>query len=334
MLKLAHNGHLWAFLLLAFLLLIFSFSLLSRRKYLLLFGKKSLMKKLMPESSAGFKNFKFVLVAVAFASLVIAWANPLIGTKYESVKREGIDVIFAIDVSKSMNAQDVIPSRILKAKQVVSNTISQMSNDRIGLIVFAGNAYLQMPVTVDYSGAKMYLKTINTDMAPKQGTAISEAINLAINSFDEKAEAFKTLVIISDGEDHDGDAEAMIVQAKEQGIILHTIGVGSAQGAQIPIDNNGNFKTDENGAPVTTKLNETMLKELSDLGGGQYFNASTPDLSEKLILALKGQEARFIDEKVFASFKNHFPVFLSIALALLLIEMLIPERKSKRLPWQ
>ena len=333
MLKLAHNGHLWAFLLIAILLLLFGFALFVRKKNLSLFGKKKLIKILMPESSVGLKNFKFVLIAIAFASLVIAWANPLIGTKYETVKREGIDVIFAIDVSKSMNAQDVIPSRMLKAKQLVSNTIDQMSNDRIGLIVFAGNAYLQMPVTVDYSGAKMYLKTINTDMAPKQGTAISEAVNLAINSFNEEAEAYKTLVIISDGEDHDGNAEAMITQAKEKGIIVHTIGVGSDQGAKIPTDNNGSFKTDEDGSPVTTKLNESMLKELAELGGGQYFNASTPDLSEKIILALKGQEARFIDEKVFTSFKNHFPVFLGIALALLLLEMLIPERKSKRLPW-
>ena len=287
----------------------------------------------MPESNTGIKNYKFILIAIAFVSLIIAWANPLLGTKYESVKREGIDVIFAIDVSKSMDAKDVIPSRMLKAKQLVSNTIDEMSNDRIGLIVFAGNAYLQMPVTVDYSGAKMYLKTINTNMAPKQGTAISEAINLAINSFDEEAEAYKTLVLISDGEDHDGDAEAMIAQAKEQGIIVHAIGVGSDQGAKIPIDNSGNFKTDDNGEFVTTKLNEEMLEELANLGVGQYFNASTPDLSEKLILALKGQESRLIDEKVFTSFKNHFPLFLSIALALLFIEFLIPERKSKRLPW-
>lgn len=285
----------------------------------------------MPKASSRLKNLKFTLIFIAFASLVIAWANPLLGTKYESVKREGIDVIFAIDVSKSMEAQDIIPSRMLKAKQLVSNAINQMSNDRIGLIVFAGNAYLQMPVTVDYSGAKMYLKTINTSMAPKQGTAISEAVNLAVNSFDEEAEAFKTIIIISDGESHDGDAETAIKQAKEQGIIVHTIGVGSSQGAKIPTDNLGNFKKDNNGEIVTTQLNETMLKELANLGGGNYFNASSSNLNEQLILALNGQEARMIDEKVFTSFKNHFPAFLGIALLLLLIEFLIPERKIQLL---
>lgn len=285
----------------------------------------------MPKASSRLKNLKFTLIFIAFASLVIAWANPLLGTKYESVKREGIDVIFAIDVSKSMEAQDIIPSRMLKAKQLVSNAINQMSNDRIGLIVFAGNAYLQMPVTVDYSGAKMYLKTINTSMAPKQGTAISEAVNLAVNSFDEEAEAFKTIIIISDGESHDGDAETAIKQAKEQGIIVHTIGVGSSQGAKIPIDNLGNFKKDNNGEIVTTQLNATMLKELANLGGGNYFNASSSNLNEQLILALNGQEARMIDEKVFTSFKNHFPAFLGIALLLLLIEFLIPERKIQLL---
>lgn len=333
MLKLAHNSHLWALVLIALLLFLFLLYYLGRRKKYALLGKQDLINLLTPDASPFLKNLKFTLVIIAFISLIIAWANPLLGTKYETVKREGIDVIFAIDVSNSMNAEDVVPSRMLKAKQLVSNTIDEMSNDRIGLIVFAGNAYLQMPVTVDYSGARMYLKTINTNMVPKQGTAISEAIKLAMNSYDEKAEAYKTLVIISDGESHDGDAEAMIEEAKEQGIIVHTIGVGSNQGAKIPIDNAGHFKTDENGEIVTTKLNEDMLKQLAQIGGGQYFNASTPDLSEKLILALKGQEARMIDEKVFTSFKNHFPLFLSIALVLLFIEFLIPERKSKLLPW-
>jgi Ca-activated chloride channel family protein len=331
MLKLAHNEHLWALMLLAFLSLLFLLNLLSRNKHINLFGSDTLVNKLMPKASSRLKNLKFTLIFIAFASLVIAWANPLLGTKYESVKREGIDVIFAIDVSKSMEAQDIIPSRMLKAKQLVSNAINQMSNDRIGLIVFAGNAYLQMPVTVDYSGAKMYLKTINTSMAPKQGTAISEAVNLAVNSFDEEAEAFKTIIIISDGESHDGDAETAIKQAKEQGIIVHTIGVGSSQGAKIPIDNLGNFKKDNNGEIVTTQLNATMLKELANLGGGNYFNASSSNLNEQLILALNGQEARMIDEKVFTSFKNHFPAFLGIALLLLLIEFLIPERKIQLL---
>lgn len=333
MIKLAHNEHLWAFLLLAIVLLLFVTALLVGKKQRTRWGNEIFLKLLSPEYSLGIKNFKFTLIFLAIASLVIAWANPLLGTKYESVKREGIDVIFAIDVSKSMNAQDIIPNRMQKAKQLVSNMIDEMSNDRIGLIVFAGNAYLQMPVTVDYSGAKMYLKTINTDMAPKQGTAIGDAVKLAINSFDEEAEAYKTLVIISDGEDHDGDAESLIAEAREQGITVHTIGVGSSQGAKIPIDNSGNFKKDENGELVTTKLNEEMLKELADLGGGQYFNASEANLSDQLILALKGQEARMIDEKVFTSFKNHFPLFLSIALVLLFIDLLIPERKSQRLPW-
>ena len=329
MIKLAEHQYLWALSLLAFLILLFVVYLINRKSKLRQLGNQELLTRLSAQASSPRKVLKFLLFALGFAALVVAWANPLIGTKYEKVKREGIDVMFAIDVSRSMNAKDLVPSRMLKAKQIVSNLIDEMSNDRIGLIVFAGNAYLQMPITVDYSGAKMYLKTVNTDMVPKQGTAIGEAVKLALDSYDEESEGYKTLVIISDGEDHDGDALAMVNKAQEQGVTVHTIGVGSDQGAPIPDGASGNFKKDAEGEIVLSKLNEDMLIGLAKTGNGSYFNAKNTDASEELLYALSGQEGRLIDEKVFTSYKNQFPIFLGIAFVLLFLEFLIAERKSE-----
>ena len=325
MFKLAHSNHLYALLLVACTLLLFVIYLFNRKKIHQRIGMSSLIAKLSPNASLPRKNIKLALLLIGFISLVIAWANPLLGTKFETVKREGVDVIFAIDVSKSMNAQDIVPSRILKARQIVSNLIDEMSNDRIGLIVFAGNAYLQLPVTVDYSGAKMYLKTVDTEMVPKQGTAIAEAVELALDSYDEESEGYKTLVILSDGEDHDGDALKAVKKA--------TVGVGSDNPAKIPVDNKGNYKTDAQGNVVETKLNKEMLAELANAGGGVYFNAAKSDVDENILLAINGQEGRMIDEKVFTSFKNHFPTFLGIAFVFLLLDFGVNERKSKIIPW-
>lgn len=333
MFKLAYTNHLWAFALLLLLVLMFIIFLVRRKGVIKSLGKVRLVEQLTSSANMQRRYVKAVLLFIGFFSLVIAWANPLLGTKFEKVKREGVDVIFAIDVSKSMNAEDITPSRMLKAKQIVSNLIDEMSNDRIGLVVFAGNAYLQMPVTVDYSGAKMYLKTINTDMVPRQGTAISEAIELAMNSFDPDAQGYKTLVILSDGEAHDGDAEGMAEKAREEGIIIHTVGVGTDQAAKIPVDDKGNFKKDSQGEIVTTQLNEKMLKEIAEIGGGQYLNAASPDIYDDILLVLNAQEGRMIDEKVYTSFKNHFPIFLLIALLALLLEFLIRERKLKWINW-
>jgi len=329
----AHSNHLWAMGLLLVLVIMFIIYLARRKAVIYKLGKPILINKLSQSSNIQRHYVKAVLWFIAFFSLVIAWANPLLGTKFEKVKREGIDVIFAIDVSKSMNAEDITPSRMLKAKQIVSNVIDGMSNDRIGLIVFAGNAYLQMPVTVDYSGARMYLKTINTDMVPRQGTAISEAIDLAIKSFDAESQGFKTLVVLSDGESHDGDAEAMAERAREEGVVIHTIGVGTEQAARIPIDKQGNYKKDNQGEFVTTKLNEEMLQQIAKIGGGKYLYAASPDIYEDILLVLSAQEGRMIDEKVYTSFKNHFPIFLIVALVALLLEFLIRERKLNWLNW-
>ena len=327
MIKLAHNIHLWAFLLLAILVILFSFYTIYRKQLIHRIGNSSLISKLTSSTSLIQRNIKFGIIIIAFTCLVIAWANPLIGTKYEKVSREGVDIIFAIDVSKSMDAEDVVPSRMRKAKQLVANIFSGFNNLRVGLIIFAGKAYLQMTITVDYSSSKMYLNSINTNLVPSQGTSISDAVNLALNSFEEESQGFKTLVIISDGEEHDGNAEQIIEKAKKQGVTTYTIGVGSKEGGTIPIDKNGNFKKDSKGEVIHTKLNEEMLIELAKIGGGKYFNASNIDVAPNIITAINNQEKKKLDEKVFTNYKNHFPLFLSFALVLLLLDFIISERK-------
>lgn len=327
MLKFAHTYHFWALLLGGFLAIAAALYFINRKQKLRNAGNIALLERLMPATSSANKTIKIIIALIALVALTVAWANPLIGTKYEKVERNGADIMFAIDVSTSMNAKDIVPSRMLKAKQLISNLISSMSNDRIGLIVFAGNAYLQMPITVDYSGAEMYLKNVNTQMVPKQGTNIAEAIRLAINSFDEGNDKYRVLFIISDGEDHDSEALAMVKKARELGIIINTVGVGTDKPTTIPIDDKGNLKKDFDGNIVETQLNEDMLKELASEGGGKYFSAASLKINEQLLDNLSLQDKRKIDEKVFTSFKNHFPLFLGIAFILLLIEWLLPERK-------
>lgn len=301
--------------------------LLKRKSVFDKLGKESLLYRLMPAFSKQSHLVKFILVAVAFVVLVIGWANPQIGTKYETIQREGVDVIVALDVSKSMLAKDVAPERLAKSKQFISNLIDRMAKDRVGLIVFAGNAYLQMPLTVDYSAGKMYLKNISTDMMPTQGTAIADAVNLAVRSFQQDEEKHKVLIIISDGEDHEGDADRAIADAVKQGVVVYTIGVGSDKGAPIPINNRGDFKKDNDGNIVLTKLNEKMLIEMAQAGKGKYFNIETPNLADKVTDEISAMEGKFIDEKVITDYKSQFPVFLSIAFVLLLLEWLIPYRK-------
>ena len=309
------------------LAIIFFLFMRSRKKKMQLIGNTDLVKKLSINRSGARHSVKFLLIFLALTSLIIAWANPQIGTKYETVKREGVDVMIALDVSKSMKAQDIVPDRMLKAKQLVSNLIDQMANDRIGLIVFAGNAYLQMPLTVDYYAGKMYLKTIDADMMPTQGTAIADAVDLAKRSFNQDESQHKILIIISDGENHEADADASVISAVEQGVKVYTVGVGSTKGAPIPENNSGALKKDADGNLVLTKLNEDMLASLAKSGNGKYFNIEEGNVASKLISEISLMEGKELEEKVIADYKNQFPIFLSITLILLFLEFLISERK-------
>lgn len=330
MLQFEHIEYLNLFFLLIPLFGLFVWYILWKRKAIRSFTKKETLFSRLSEGQSNFKQYvKFFFVLLGFLAIVIALINPKIGTKFETVKREGVDVMIAIDVSKSMNATDIQPSRMLKARQFVSNLINEMSNDRIGLIVFAGNAYLQMPLTVDYSATKMFLKQVNTDLVPTQGTAIGDAVELAERSYPKEQKNQKVLLVISDGENHEGNAEDAIANANENGIKVITIGVGTKKGGPIPIGNRGDFKKDSEGNIVVTKLNEDMLRDLSKEANGTYYHINDKNITDSIIDELGSLDGKVFEEKVITDYKQHFQVFLFIAFIFLLIEFLISFRKSK-----
>ena len=327
MIKFQYISYLYALLVLIPILLLYFSYLWGRKRATSRFANAALFKRLAPLADNSKNHIKFIIGGLGLIFLIIGWANPQIGTKYEKVQREGVDVIIALDVSKSMLAKDITPQRLMKSKQLISNLIDKMAKDRVGFIVFAGNAYLQVPLTVDYAATKMYLKSINTNMIPRQGTAIAQAVNLANRSFQQDEDKHKALIIISDGEDHQGDADKAIEAATKTGVVVHTVGVGSDKGAPIPINERGEYLKDNEGNIVLSKLNKQMLKEMAKKGNGSYFHIDEANLADKIMAEIDAMEGKFIDEKVIAEYQSQFPIFLSIAFALLLIELLIPYRK-------
>ena len=329
MLKFEHIEYLHALWVLIPFIAFFVLYIFYRKKKQQAFATQTLFKRLAPFNASSKIYTKFSLYVLAYISLCVGLANPQIGTKFETVKREGVDVMIALDVSKSMDAKDTQPSRMQKARQFVSNLINKMSNDRIGLIVFAGNAYLQMPLTIDYSAAKMYLKQVNTNLIPNQGTAIGAAVNIAQKSYPENGDNQKVMLVISDGENHEGDAEKAIEEAKKNGIKVITIGVGTTEGAPIPLGRKGQFKKDNEGNIVTTKLNEEMLKNLANEANGTYYNIANNDAMSDIVASLGALDGKVFEEKVITDYKDHFQIFLLIAILLLLIEFVISYKKSK-----
>lgn len=299
-----------------------------RNRALRKLGNTNLVLQLIPAFSKHKPVYKFLLLLSAYTFIILGFANPQIGTRQEKVKRQGIDVIIALDVSNSMMSTDVKPNRLERSKNFISNFIANLKNDRLGIIVFAGNAYLQMPLTVDYSAARLYLRTINTGIIPTQGTNIAEAINLAMQSFVKEDNSHKALIIITDGEDNEGGVDEMIATAAKHGIRIFTIGVGSINGAPIPVVND--FKRDQDGNIILSKLNETMLKDIASNAGGKYFLLGSGKQETNAILEeLKGISTKEFEEMIFTDFNDQFQWCLAIAALLLLIEFMLSDKKTK-----
>jgi Ca-activated chloride channel family protein len=332
MFRFEHIEYLWLLVALVPLSAVFALFIMWRKKALEKFGTSSLVLQLAPNASKNKHILKYGLLFFAFVFIVLGFANPQIGTKTEKVKRQGVDVVIALDVSRSMLADDIKPNRLLRAKNFISNFIDELSNDRLGMIVFAGRAYLQMPLTVDYSAGRMYLKTINTDMVPTQGTAIAEAVDVAMETFVPGNDKNKALVIISDGEDNEEGAEEAIEEATKLGIKVFTVGVGTDKGGPIPVSVNGvttDYKRDESNNIVLSKMNEDMLKKLADQGNGKYYRLGTGKEEVEDILKDLGKiSKKEAEEVVFTDFDDQFVVCLLIAFVLLLIEWWISERKG------
>ena len=296
------------------------------------FANKTLLKKLSPNQSLFKSILKVLVLCLAFACLSIALVNPKIGTKLETVKREGVDIVFAIDVSKSMLAEDVAPNRLEKSKQLVTQIINNLASDRVGIIAYAGKAFPQLPITTDYAAAKMFLQNMNTDMLSSQGTAINEAIELAKTYFDDDEQTNRVLIIISDGEDHTDLATNVAEEASEEGIRIFTIGVGDVKGGPIPIKRNGivlNYKKDNQGETVITRLNEETLQAIADEANGAYINGkNTNDVVDSIKEILLKMDKKEFEAKEFADFKDQFQWFLAFAIGLLFIDIFFLERKT------
>ena len=331
MFRFEHSIHLYALAAIPVLLVFFVLMWYARQKAIEKFGESGLMQQLMPEVSRYKHTIKFVLLMLTFAVLIIGWANPQWGSRKEKVKRKSADVFIALDVSYSMLAQDIRPSRLERAKQFAQKLIQQLKGERIGTIIFAGNAYLQMPLTTDYSAAELFLKSANPEMVPTQGTAIGEAIDMAEQSFAEDNKHHKAMFIITDGEDHDEATLRRVEEARNNGLLVFAVGVGTNEGGFIPFQVNGrwDYKRDKTGNPVKSKLNETTLTEIAKAADGSYFNLSEGD---KIIGALQERidkvEKRELEQRSFSEYESYFQYFLALGIFLLVIEFLIPYRKS------
>ncbi|SEN72178.1 Ca-activated chloride channel family protein [bacterium A37T11] len=335
MMRFEHTAWLWGLVLVPVLILVFYGLKRWKKKALKALGDEPTLRHVMPEVSAARAGWKFVLFLGVYIALVLGLANPQVGTVIEEGKRNGADLMILLDVSNSMMAGDLAPSRLENAKRAISQMIDKLHNDRIGIIIFAGEAYVQLPVTTDYSAAKLFLNNINTSIVPTQGTAIGAAINMAMKSFDLVNGGSKAIILMTDGENHEDDAVSAAKNAYSKDVTIHVIGLGSPEGAPVPIFQQGNpvgFMKDEKNQTVVSKLSEDMCKEIAGAGRGVYVRASNANSGMDIVLdQVNKMQKKTYDSKNFKDYEDRFQLCLAAALVLLLLEFFISTRKKVRL---
>jgi Ca-activated chloride channel family protein len=332
--RFANPDFLYLLLLLPAVILLYIINAIRKKKALRRLGDINLVSRLVPEMSRIRPAIKFIMELVAVSALIIALARPQFGSKIEDVRKQGVEVIIALDVSNSMLAEDIQPDRLTRAKQAISRLVDNLDNDKIGLIVFAGDAYIQIPVTTDYISAKMFLSTINPNMVPKQGTAIGAAIGLGIRSFSPGEGKSKAMIIITDGENHEDDPVKEAEEATKAGIIIHTIGIGSTEGVPIPVIINGkkDYLKDAEGNTVITKLDEEILKKIALSTGGNYVRASNSNIGlDEIFSGIKKMKKQELESTMYTEYNDQFPIFAALAMLLLMADFIIMERKNRRL---
>ncbi|MBL7893039.1 MAG: VWA domain-containing protein [Bacteroidia bacterium] len=333
MFRLENIQYLYAYLLIPVFVLLFILMKQWRKKAIRSLGDTEVVRQLMPDVSTAKPVLKFIFLLLAMSLIILGIVNPQIGSKLQEVKRKGADVMIALDVSNSMKAEDLSPNRLQRAKLAISKLIDKLEGDRIGIVVFGGEAYVQLPITTDYAAAKLFLETIDTDIIPTQGTAIGAAVRLSMESFGQDVGKNKAIIVITDGENHEDDAVKAVEEAADRGISVNTIGMGSPSGSPIPVYRNGTqvgFKKDKEGNTVITKLNEQMLQELASAGNGAYVHASNSETGLNAILdEVNKLEKKNYESKMYSDYDDKFYYFLAPALLLIILELLISERKSK-----
>ncbi len=333
--RLANPEFLWALLFIPLFVLLFLVVSRWKKRALASLGDKKVVSLIMPMVSFSGPLVKFIFFIFAYAFLVVGLADPQIGSQTEEEKRKGADLMILLDVSNSMLSQDMAPNRLENAKQALAQLIDNLHSDRIGIVVFAGEPYVQLPMTTDYSAAKLFLNTISTNMVPTQGTAIGAAINMGLDNFDFKDGTGKAMIIITDGENHEDDAVVAARAAAEKDVMVNVIGMGSENGSPIPIYRDGKqvgFHTDSAGHTVISKLNEDMCREITAAGNGAYVRATNANTGLNIIMnQINKVQRKTFDSKSFKNYEDRFQFFIGFAVLLLIVEFFISNRRSVRL---
>ena len=329
MFRFANPEFLYLLLILPALIVFYIYAVIQKRRAVKRYGNPALLVELMPDVSPKRQHLKFWLSFAAIALMIFVIAGPQFGSKLETVKRQGVEIMVCLDVSNSMLSEDVAPSRLAKAKQMLAKLTDGLSNDKVGMIVFAGDAFTQLPITSDYISAKMFLSSISPEMISTQGTAIGAAINLAARSFTPNEASDKAIIVITDGENHEDDAVGAAKAAAEKGIHVNVVGMGDPKGAPIPLEG-GNYMKDNAGNVVITKLSEQMAQEIAAAGNGMYVRA---DNTNSALKALQGEIEKMnkteMDSKVYSEYDEQFHLFAWIALFLLVADVLTLDRKNR-----
>jgi len=320
-------------LLIPILVIFFIFSAIKKRKSLDMFGDKIVLEKLLASKSIAKDRAKRVLIIIGIAFLIFALSRPQIGTRLTMAKRRGVDVLIAMDTSSSMRAKDIKPSRLEKAKLEVASLIDKLKGDRVGILTFAGNSFIQCPLTLDYNAVKMFLNIIEPGMMPKPGTAIGDAIKTAQSAFIKKERRHKVLILLTDGEDHGTNPVEAAKDAKKEGVIIYTIGIGTKKGEPIPmVDESGKrtgYKKDKHGEVVMSRLDEATLQKIALITDGKYYHATPREFElDKIYNEINNMEKKELSSRLFTQYEDRFQYFLGIAIILLCIEFIVGDRKK------
>ena len=332
--RFANPDYLYLLLLLPVMVILFVINEFRKRRLLKRLGNEALVGRLLPEMSRIRPLIKYLFLLTAVSAAIIMLARPQFGSKIEEVKKEGVEVIIALDVSNSMLAEDIQPDRLTRAKQAISRLVDNLENDKIGLIVFAGDAYTQIPITTDYVSAKMFLASISPEMVPKQGTAIGAAINLGLRSFSPGEGKSKAIIIITDGENHEDDPISTAEEASKAGVIIHTIGIGSTEGVPIPVISGGrrDYLKDSDGHIVITKMDEEILKKIAISTGGNYVRASNTNIGlDEIFSSIKKMKKDELESTMYTEYNDQYQIFAVISLVLLLLDFVVMDRKNRKL---
>ena len=332
MFKFANPNALFLYILLAIIVGVYIMACQRRKKFLRRYGSPELLEAMMPEVSPHRPALKFWIVFTALCFMVLLLARPQFGSKMETTTRQGIETVIALDISNSMLAEDVAPNRLEKSKNIISRLVETFNDDKVGLIVFAGDAFIQLPITSDFISAKMFLESIEPDLIARQGTNIKAAIDMATRSFTPKEDVGKAIIIITDGENHEGGAKEAAKAAAEKGMMVYVMGVGSIEGSPIPAGRSGEFRRDKGGNVIVTKLNEQMCQEIAAAGNGVYIRIDNTNNAQRLLQKEIDKLAKAdIETTTYSEYNEQFMVMAWIAFILLLLEMLVLTKRNPKL---